>query len=222
MAQEFPIEWMDAGEMMAHPQNFRRHPQSQVTHVKRSLDRFGWLENVVWNRRTGYILSGHARIEIAAKKGEAVPVRPVDVSMEVEKQILLALGKTSEGATVDEEALTNLLRELVSESDEMPIGVSQSELERLLADAGGEPEEEEDYPETPGVTEEMPADIPLASIRMVQLFLTQENITTWNGWISGLAKEYGTETVTDTVLRAVEESYARNCDTEDPALQPVA
>lgn len=225
MNEEFPIEWMDAKEMVAHPQNFRRHPQSQVTQIRKSLDKFGWLQNVIWNRRSGYILNGHARIELAAKAGQKVPVRVVDVNPLVEKQILLALDKTGEGATFDEETLVSLINQVVEEVDELPIGWTATELEKLITSVEGNEDEEEpeEEDELPTLSEDAPVNVPLASIRMVQLFLTQENIDQWRMMIQTLSDAYDLHTVTDVVFKAVQTAYKADAkDADDSVVQSTA
>lgn len=225
----FPIVMMDARDMVSHPQNFRRHPQSQVREINKSLKEFGWLQNVIWNQRTGFILDGHARIEEAAKRGDQVPVRVVDVTPIQEKRIILAIGKTAEGRELDEEALASLLSEVVEESGELPPGWSASELEDLLEKTAPAPEEdeEEDEDEQGGIlSDEVPDGVPLASIRMVQLYLTQENIDQWQNWMAQLAQFFETTTTTDTVLatieRAVEDWCSEEEDANDTVVEPAS
>lgn len=214
----FPIEMMDARELVAHPQNFRRHPLTQRREINKSLSEFGWLQNVIWNERTGYILDGHARIEEAAKRGESVPVRVVDVSPAQEKRIILAIGKTAEGREIDEEVLAKLLTEVVEETGDLPPGWSSEELDELLKATAGDDEEtlEEDEEETePVLSDAIPAGIPLASIRMVQLYLTQENIDRWQEWVAALAQHFEQTTTTDTVVMTVKACYDMFCSEED-------
>lgn len=220
----FPVELMEARELMAHPQNFRRHPATQRREVQRSMQEFGWLQNVIWNRRTGYILDGHLRVEEAAKKGEQVPVRVVNVSPKVEKRIILAIGKTAEGREIDEVALAALLEEVVREDENLPPGWSQDEVADLLeataADTEVEPEEEGSEGEEIPAMDRMP-DVPLAAIRMVQLFLTQETIDRWNERVTALSLYFETETTTDTVLAAVEYAHQELCQNSDDPDDPV-
>lgn len=225
----FPIVMMDARDMVSHPQNFRRHPQSQVREINKSLKEFGWLQNVIWNQRTGFILDGHARIEEAAKRGDQVPVRVVDVTPIQEKRIILAIGKTAEGRELDEEALASLLSEVVEESGELPPGWSASELEDLLEKTAPalEEDDDEDDDEQGGIlSDEVPDGVPLASIRMVQLYLTQENIDQWQDWMAQLAQFFETTTTTDTVLatieRAVEDWCSEEEDADDTIVEPAS
>jgi ParB-like nuclease family protein len=220
----FDLQWMEAKELVEHPQNYRRHPQSQVREINKSLKEFGWLQNVIWNKRTGYILDGHARIEEAAKRGEKVPVRVIDVTPTQEKRIILSIGKTAEGRELDEEALAGLLSEVLEESGDLPPGWSASELEDLLEKTSPNEDEDDDedgYEEEEILSDEPPAGIPLASIRMVQLYLTQENIDQWQEWVSRLAQHFGTTTTTDTVLATIEAAAQQFCPEEEDADGPL-
>jgi len=205
MTENFPIEMMDASAMLSHPQNFRKHPQAQITQIKKSLDEFGWLAPVVWNRRTGYILNGHARVEIAAKRGEKIPVRVVDVGPKVERRILIALDKTGEGVKIDEEMLASLLKEVTEVDENLPPGWTETEIGKLLADL--EPEAEE--PELENDFSGVPApDTNLSHIRMVPIYLTTETEPEFKRWCAELAEWYKVETLTDVVYKAVNAAWA--------------
>lgn len=57
-----------------------------------TLKRFGMVEWIVWNERTGTIVSGHQRAAILKEQGETVaPVLIIDVDLLTEKQINVTL-----------------------------------------------------------------------------------------------------------------------------------
>lgn len=82
-----------AAELVPHPQNWRKHPQEQGAVLTQTLDGVGWVQRVIVNRRTGRMLDGHLRAELARRQGEAtpVPVVYVDLSEEEERAVLATL-----------------------------------------------------------------------------------------------------------------------------------
>jgi len=78
----------------------------------KSLDEFGCVEALVWNRRTGNLIGGHQRLKILAARGDTeVACSVVDLSPEEEKALNLALNKIT--GHWDEEKLAVLLDELI-------------------------------------------------------------------------------------------------------------
>src|ERR1035437_9448044 len=99
--------------LLAHPQNFRRHPGMQRDALRGSLGTLGWIQQVLVNKQTGYVIDGHARIEEALSRHEkTVPVLYVDLSPEEERLALATLDPIGEMATRDQEALDELIADL--------------------------------------------------------------------------------------------------------------
>jgi hypothetical protein len=96
---------------MAHPLNWRKHPQRQRSAVKGSLDSLGWVSVVIENTRTGNLVDGHERIWQAMQNGDAeVPFITVDLSPEEEAQALLSLDAIAALAQTDAGKVDELLR----------------------------------------------------------------------------------------------------------------
>jgi hypothetical protein len=108
-------ELVAASKLTAHPDNFRRHGDAQRAALNGSLSELGWVKAVLVNKSSGRIIDGHARVEEAAKKGEPVPVDYVDLTEEEERLALAALDPIGEMATVDDEALGELLQGVAAE-----------------------------------------------------------------------------------------------------------
>lgn len=124
MSPEFEIEHLDPKELKANPLNFRRHPTPQRDALSGSLAEHGWLTAPIWNKRSGHLLDGHARVELAVEKEEAlIPVRVIDVPLAQEKRILRAFDRIGSMAEEDEEALSRLIDE-----------IGDVDLERLLGE----------------------------------------------------------------------------------------
>ncbi|MDP8244831.1 MAG: ParB N-terminal domain-containing protein [Candidatus Hinthialibacter antarcticus] len=59
--------------------------------LKASMSRFGCVEPLVWNQRTGNLVGGHQRLSVLKNEGvEKVRVSVVDLSLEDEKALNLA------------------------------------------------------------------------------------------------------------------------------------
>jgi hypothetical protein len=100
-----------ASTFKANPLNWRKHPARQSKALKGSLDTLGWVQTVVVNTRTGFIVDGHERVEAALRNGDAeVPFITVDLSPEEEAQALLSLDAIAALAQTDATKVDELLR----------------------------------------------------------------------------------------------------------------
>ncbi len=113
-------------EVVAHPKNWRLHPQYQQDALEGALGQLGWVQTVLVNERTGHLLDGHLRVELARRKGErAIPVTYVDLSEEEEALVLTTLDPIAALANADAHRLDELLQE---------VQVSDTTLQEMLAD----------------------------------------------------------------------------------------
>ncbi|MFZ5785508.1 MAG: hypothetical protein ACOY3Y_03605 [Acidobacteriota bacterium] len=61
--------------LVANPGNWRVHPKRQQAALAEVLDRVGWVQEVIVNRRTGRLVDGHLRVELALARGDRrIPV----------------------------------------------------------------------------------------------------------------------------------------------------
>ncbi len=96
--------------------------------IRYSLERYGLVQPIVWNERTGNVVSGHQRLTVLQNQGvEEVEVSVVDLDETAEKQLNIALNKT-EGVW-DNDKLTELLVELGD--DAIHTGFTQEEIDVL-------------------------------------------------------------------------------------------
>jgi DNA modification methylase len=135
-------------QLVANPANWRTHPGPQREALRGSLSTVGWVQQVMVNQRTGFVIDGHARVEEALSRNEpTVPVLYVDLSPEEEALVLATLDPIGAMATRDDARLQELLSGLV---------VDDAGLLALLGDLAG-PEakpgltDPDDVPETPEV-----------------------------------------------------------------------
>lgn len=113
--------------------------------LKKSIDTFGLVEPLVWNKRTGNLVGGHQRLSILIKQGlDEIDVSVVDLPIEKEKALNLALNKIQ--GDWDEEKLSELLAEIqkIPDFDIGLTGFDTPEISELL-DSVIEPKEDDDF-----------------------------------------------------------------------------
>jgi DNA modification methylase len=99
----------DPTQLLANPKNWRIHPKAQKDAMAGVLAEVGWVQDVIVNKRTGFVLDGHLRVALSITAGERVPVVYVDLSEKEEALILATLDPLSAMATADEDLLAGLL-----------------------------------------------------------------------------------------------------------------
>lgn len=105
-------------QLLANPKNWRVHPKEQQDGLEAILDRVGWVQQVVVNRRTGHLVDGHLRVSLALRRQEPkIPVVYVDLSPEEEELVLLTLDPLAGLAGVDREQLKGLLDDAHTNAD---------------------------------------------------------------------------------------------------------
>jgi DNA modification methylase len=120
-------------QLLANPQNWRIHPQAQQQALSAVLTEVGWVQQVIVNQRTGYVVDGHLRVALAISRAEPViPVLYVDLSPEEEALVLASLDPLAGMAVTDAEMLAALtdglevsdaaLAELLGLTPDTPIG----------------------------------------------------------------------------------------------------
>jgi len=101
--------------------------------LQRSLDEFGFVEPLVWNRRTGNLVGGHQRLKILAAQGvHCIDVSVVDLPPDREQALNVALNKI--GGDWDERKLADLLTGLaeIPDFDVSLTGFDATEITHLL------------------------------------------------------------------------------------------
>ncbi len=107
-----------ASQFIANPANWRTHPQAQRDAMRGALNEVGWVQRVIVNRRTGYLVDGHERVWQALQNGDAlVPYVEVDLSPEEEAYVLATLDPIGAMAMADKEKLGELLDEISTDGE---------------------------------------------------------------------------------------------------------
>jgi hypothetical protein len=122
-------EDVDPASIHPHPENWRRHPQFQRRAMDEVLTKIGWIQTVVINKRTGNMIDGHLRLELALQGNESkVPVSYVDLTEEEEAEALATFDPLGAIAASDAAALKALLDH---------VNVTTDGVRQLLTDLAG-------------------------------------------------------------------------------------
>lgn len=141
-------EMVDPAILADNPLNYRGHPDHQQKAMLAALNEVGWVQNVVVNERTGHIIDGHMRAELARAAGEQVPVVFVDISEAEERAIIATMDPLAAIAATDNDKARELADMIHTDS---------AELAALIAVAGyddpalGAPPDEDNYREQFGL-----------------------------------------------------------------------
>ena len=102
--------------------------------LKRSIEEFGYVEPIIYNKRNNTVVGGHQRLKVLKDLGYTdIDVVEVDLDESNEKALNIALNKVS--GDWDNEKLEELLNELNNEADfDISLtGFDENEINSLLA-----------------------------------------------------------------------------------------
>lgn len=212
--------WVDPESLTPNPDNWRTHDEAQGEVIGSLLDEHGWLQPLLYNEKTGHLVNGHQRRELAIERGEeSVPVWVGSWSEAQEAEILALLDESGTMAGGDAKKLKALLDrvkapnphvagliERMKEDHRVDELLRRTAAPQLVtgAAAGGQPAEED---EPPLAVAPVPA-APLSHVRMVQLFLNTTTYPLFQGYVERLGQVYGTENATDTVMECLRRAAA--------------
>ena len=116
--------------------------------LQRSIEEFGLVDPLIWNKRTGHLVGGHQRFKIILSMGiKDVDVSVVDLDEEKEKALNIALNKIS--GTWDLSQLKEVLVDLDSHNFDLELtGFSEFDLKDMI-DYDSDPKNREGEDEAP-------------------------------------------------------------------------
>ncbi len=110
------ITQMPLEELKPAPYNPRielKRTDPRYRKLRRSLQEFGLVEPLIWNRRTGHVVGGHQRLRILRELGfKEAPVSVVDLPPERERVLNIVLNNREAQSDYDVARLTAILEEL--------------------------------------------------------------------------------------------------------------
>lgn len=100
--------------------------------LKRSILEFGYVDKIIWNKRTGRVVGGHQRLKVLKELGfTELYVTIIDEPEAREKMLNIALNKIE--GDWDTQLLKDLLEELdTGENDIELTGYTEEEIESLM------------------------------------------------------------------------------------------
>jgi DNA modification methylase len=139
-------------QLLANEKNWRIHPKTQQEALKGALSKVGIVQNVIVNRRSGKMIDGHLRVQMAISENQpTVPITYVDLSDEEEALVLATIDPVTGLAGTDQELLDSLITDIRLSDLGMDLGTG---LNDLLNSLSPDPslaavEGEDDVPELP-------------------------------------------------------------------------
>lgn len=86
------IEKKQIADLIPAPYNPRQSTAKQEKHLKESLEKFGLVEPIIFNKQTGYIVGGHFRVRELKKLGiKEIECVIVDLNEADEKELNIRL-----------------------------------------------------------------------------------------------------------------------------------
>ena len=119
--------------------------KAEYEKLKRSIEQFGYVEPVIWNRTTGRVVGGHQRLKILRDAGHTeLECVVVDLSEDKEKALNIALNKIS--GEWDKDKLALLITELQGEDFDISLtGFDPAEIDDLFKDSIAEGVHDDDF-----------------------------------------------------------------------------
>lgn len=100
--------------------------------IKRSIKKFGYVDPIIWNKKTNNIVGGHQRFKVLKDLGyQEVDVSVVDLDEQAEKTLNIALNKVE--GDWDADKLKEVIEELDASMRELT-GFDDDEIKNLMND----------------------------------------------------------------------------------------
>ena len=125
----------DLVNLIPHPQNPNKHPEKQIALLAKIIRHSGWRSPIVVSKRSGFIVSGHGRLDAAKLLNEEkVPIDEQDFKNEADELAhLVADNRIAELSGLSDDKLTELLSGLSETDLDMELtGFDGDEIAKLL------------------------------------------------------------------------------------------
>lgn len=114
--------------------NPRKIDEETKKRLKKAMKKYGLVQPLIYNKRTGVLVSGHQRLSImdeeAKGKDYKIQVAVIDVSPEDEKRLNVQLNNTSMMGMFDDDMLRDLADDIGTED----LGFSDAEIDLIFND----------------------------------------------------------------------------------------
>ena len=142
------IQRIPASELKAagyNPRKDLKPGDPEYEKLKRSISEFGYVEPVIWNKRTGNVVGGHQRLKVLLDTGITdIDCVVVDIDAEKEKALNVALNKIS--GDWDNEKLALVISDLQGADFDVSLtGFDPAEIDALFRDTLEDGVKEDDF-----------------------------------------------------------------------------
>ena len=111
---------VDPTQLLANPLNWRIHPQAQQEALEGVLTDVGWVDEVIVNKRSGFVIDGHLRVALAIRDEQAtIPVKYVDLNDAEEKIVLATIDPIASIAATDKDKLKELFDSIETDNEQI-------------------------------------------------------------------------------------------------------
>jgi hypothetical protein len=157
------IEKKKISDLIPAPYNPRQSTAKQEQHLKESLEKFGLVEPIIFNKQTGYIVGGHFRVRELKKLGiKEIECVIVDLNEADEKELNIRLNANT--GSWDWDTLANDWE--VVDLEAWGLDIPQFDIEPSYDELIGE---EKNKPATMKITFESPEQLQKAEIDIQEL-----------------------------------------------------
>lgn len=112
------FELVELSKLNPAKYNPRKIDDRQLSGLKESIKKFGFIDPIIVNKKNNVIVGGHQRAKVAESLGiNEVPVSWVDLSLSEEKALNVALNSHTISGEYDKDILPDLLKEI---KDDLP------------------------------------------------------------------------------------------------------
>jgi DNA modification methylase len=141
--ERIPVDKLKAAEH--NPRKDLKPGDPEYEKLKRSIQTFGYVEPILWNKRSGNIIGGHQRFKVLVELGQKeIDCVVVDMNLADEKALNIALNKIS--GDWDKDKLMLLIADLQgSDFDVSLTGFDSVELDALFKDSLKDGIKEDDF-----------------------------------------------------------------------------
>ena len=128
-----------------NPRKDLKPGDAEYEKLKRSIEQFGYVEPVIWNKTTGRVVGGHQRLKVLIDMGiTEVDCVVVEMDESKEKALNIALNKIS--GEWDKDKLALLITDLqVEDFDVSLTGFDAAEIDDLFKDTIGDKVKDDDF-----------------------------------------------------------------------------
>ena len=128
-----------------NPRKDLKPGDAEYEKLKRSIEQFGYVEPVIWNKTTGFVVGGHQRLKVLLDMGiTEVECVVVEMDAEKEKALNIALNKIS--GEWDKDKLALLIADLQGADFDVSLtGFEPAEIDSLFKDTQQSKVKDDDF-----------------------------------------------------------------------------